>query len=64
MSIVWRARLLGTGLLVLIHAHASAFTAYVSNEKSNTISVVDIDKLAVVKTIKGRVGSRRGPGFE
>jgi PQQ-dependent catabolism-associated beta-propeller protein len=50
------ASVLGTGLLVLIHAQASAFTAYVSNEKSNTISVIDIDKFAVVKTIK--VGQR------
>src|SRR3984893_12490528 len=56
-----RARLLGIGLLgigplVLAQAQASAFTAYVSNEKSNTISVVDIDKLTVVRTIK--VGQR------
>src|ERR1700732_3034073 len=56
MSIIWRASLLGTGLLVLIHGHVIAFTAYVSNEKSNTISVIDIEKLAVVKTIK--VGQR------
>src|SRR5712692_1595891 len=56
MPTIWHASLLGAGLLVLVHAHASAFTAYVSNEKSNTISVIDIDKLAVVKTIK--VGQR------
>jgi PQQ-dependent catabolism-associated beta-propeller protein len=41
---------------MLISAQASAFMAYVSNEKSNTISVIDIDKFAVVKTIK--VGQR------
>src|SRR5436305_3809972 len=56
MAMIWRANLLGAGLLVLIHTRASALTAYVSNEKSNTISVIDIDKLTVVKTIK--VGQR------
>src|SRR5205085_8562482 len=61
MPTIRRARLLGIGLLgiglvVLAQAQASAFTAYVSNEKSNTISVVDIDKLTVVRTIK--VGQR------
>ena len=41
---------------------AQAYLAYVSNEKGNTISVVDTDKLAVVKTIK--VGQRpRGIGL-
>src|SRR3954452_22138862 len=55
-GLIWRASLLGAGLLVLIHAHASALTAYVSNEKSNRVSVIDVDKLAVVKTIK--VGQR------
>ena len=35
---------------------ASAFMAYVSNEKSNTISVIDTDKWQVVRTIK--VGQR------
>src|SRR5947199_10557489 len=52
----WRASLLGTCLLVLTQSETSAFTAYISNEKSNTISVVDIDKLTVVRTIK--VGQR------
>ena len=51
-----RSTLLGIGLLFLFHTQATAFTAYVSNEKSNTVSVIDIDKLAVVKTIK--VGQR------
>ena len=32
--------------------HASAFLAYVSNEKGNTISVVDTDKMETVATIK------------
>jgi YVTN family beta-propeller protein len=31
---------------------ASAFLAYVSNERSNTISVVDTDKMETVATIK------------
>src|SRR5437667_9827148 len=51
-----RNRLLGVGIFVLIGGQASAFTAYVSNEKSNTISVIDTDKFTVVKTIK--VGQR------
>src|SRR5438046_484857 len=55
-GLIWRASLVGAGLLVLIHGRASAFTAYVSNEKSNTVSVIDTDKLALVKTIK--VGQR------
>ena len=41
---------------------ASAFIAYVSNEKSNTVSVIDTDKWIVTKTIK--VGQRpRGIEF-
>src|SRR6201997_1480516 len=48
--------LLCMSMFVLIGAQASAFTAYVSNEKSNTISVIDTDKFTVVKTIK--VGQR------
>src|SRR5438270_1691814 len=41
---------------------AAAFIAYVSNEKSNTVSVIDTDKWAVIKTIK--VGQRpRGIEF-
>ena len=35
---------------------ASAYIAYVSNEKSNTVSVIDTDKWAVTETIK--VGQR------
>ncbi|MBV8564599.1 MAG: beta-propeller fold lactonase family protein, partial [Methylobacteriaceae bacterium] len=35
---------------------ADAYLAYVSNEKGNTVSVVDTDKLETVKTIK--VGQR------
>ena len=48
--------LLGAAVFVLIGVQANAFTAYVSNEKSNTISVIDTDKFTVLKTIK--VGQR------
>ena len=51
-----RSCLLALGMFALIGGQASAFTAYVSNEKSNTISVIDTDKFTVVKTIK--VGQR------
>jgi YVTN family beta-propeller protein len=63
---MWRGSLFGAALVVqvafvvafvaLAGVPAGAFLAYVSNEKSNTISVIDTDKLAVVKTIK--VGQR------
>src|SRR6516225_2935023 len=53
---MWRVSVLGTLLSVLLGTSAGAFTAYVSNEKSNTISVIDTDKFQVVKTIK--VGQR------
>jgi YVTN family beta-propeller protein len=48
--------LIGVAAFVLIATQASAFTAYVSNEKSNTVSVIDTDKFVVVNTIK--VGQR------
>src|SRR6266705_4418030 len=51
-----RNRLLGVGIFVLIGGQASAFNAYVSNEKRNTVSVIDTDKFTVAKTIK--VGQR------
>ncbi|MEA3094916.1 MAG: hypothetical protein QOJ04_6258, partial [Caballeronia sp.] len=53
---VIRCALLGLGLLLCAAAPAGAFTAYVSNEKSNTISVIDTSKWEVVRTIK--VGQR------
>src|SRR6201984_9600 len=53
---MWRASLLGTSLLLLLGSPAGAVVAYVSNEKSNTVSVIDVDKFAVIKTIK--VGQR------
>ena len=54
---MWRCSwLLIAGLAAILPAHADADTAYVSNWKSNTISVIDTDKLQVVKTIE--VGQR------
>ncbi|MBI1869019.1 MAG: hypothetical protein HYS06_12130, partial [Methylocystis sp.] len=40
---------------------AHAYLAYVSNEKGNTITIIDTDKLEAVKTVK--VG-RRPRGIE
>src|ERR1700681_3000560 len=60
---MWRYRLV-TGIAVWLTGTlpAGAFIAYVSNEKSNTVSVIDTDKWAVVHTIK--VGQRpRGIEF-
>src|SRR5215510_6700467 len=48
--------LLAFAIAIGLAGPASAFTAYVSNEKGNTISVVDIDKMETVRTIK--VGQR------
>jgi len=62
MQRMWRRRLL-TGILVWLGAApASAFVAYVSNEKGNTVTVIDTDSWTVTKTIK--VGQRpRGIEF-
>lgn len=59
---MWRRRLL-TGMLVWLAATpASAFVAYVSNEKGNTVTVIDTTSWTVTKTIK--VGQRpRGIEF-
>src|ERR1700688_4426734 len=60
---MWRHCLV-TGIAVRLAGTlpASAFIAYVSNEKGNTVSVIDTDKWAVTKTIK--VGQRpRGIEF-
>jgi len=47
-----RARLLlGIGLVLVTGLPAGAFTAYVSNEKSNTVSVIDTDKLEKIADI-------------
>src|SRR5262249_62394749 len=47
---------LGICLAMLFANSAEAFTAYVSNEKSNTVSKIDTDSWKVTKTI--RVGQR------
>ncbi|RTM13632.1 MAG: hypothetical protein EKK33_10370, partial [Bradyrhizobiaceae bacterium] len=51
---MWRVGLLSGLALAVAPAHA--FIAYVSNEKSNTVSVIDTDSWTVTKTIK--VGQR------
>jgi PQQ-dependent catabolism-associated beta-propeller protein len=57
-----RAAVLGTFILIGLVVRAAASVAYVSNEKSNTVSVIDTAKWEVVKTIK--VGQRpRGIAF-
>src|SRR4051794_9510516 len=60
---MWRRCLLwGMALWLAATTPAMAFIAYVSNEKSNTVSVIDTDKWAVIATIK--VGQRpRGIEF-
>src|SRR5712672_2611583 len=57
ISRMWR-HCLASGVIVWLAGilPASAFIAYVSNEKGNTVSVIDTDKWAVTKTIK--VGQR------
>ena len=54
MSRIWRMGLLCG--LVLAAAPAHAYVAYVSNEKSNTVTVIDTATWTVTKTIK--VGQR------
>src|SRR3954465_13622117 len=63
ISRMWRRCLfLGIAVWLAGTLPAGAFIAYVSNEKSNTVSVIDTDKWTVVKTIK--VGQRpRGIEF-
>ena len=53
---LWRGFMASVCVLMLFNGDASAFTAYVSNERSNTVSVVDTSKWEVIKTIK--VGQR------
>ncbi len=43
-------------LLMATSVPALAYTAYVSNERDNTISVVDLDQMKTVKTVP--VGQR------
>src|SRR5260370_42686016 len=57
-----RCLLAGTAAWLAAATPAAAFIAYVSNEKGNTVSVIDTDNWAVTKTIK--VGQRpRGIDF-
>ena len=60
---MWRRCLLsGMAVWLATAVPASAFIAYVSNEKGNTVSVIDTDSWTVTKTIK--VGQRpRGIEF-
>src|SRR5580658_171093 len=53
---MWPRFVLAACVLMAFNGEASAFTAYVSNERSNTVSVIDTNKWEVVKTIK--VGQR------
>src|SRR6267142_4037 len=54
--------LIGITVTIVAVQQARAYLAYVSNEKSNTVSVIDTNKRAVVRTIK--VGQRpRGIAF-
>src|SRR5580700_10768764 len=48
--------LLAGVLVAAVGQRAEAYTAYVSNERDNTISVVDLDQMKTVKTIP--VGQR------
>src|SRR3954464_14555016 len=54
---MWRSGLYGASITWLaLTPPAWAFVAYVSNEKGNTVSVIDTEKWAVTTTIK--VGQR------
>src|SRR5580698_11244217 len=48
--------LLAGVLVAAVGGRAEAYTAYVSNERDNTISVVDLDQMKTVKTVP--VGQR------
>src|ERR1044072_6976344 len=53
---------LSLAFVLALATRADAYLAYVSNEKGNTVSVIDTARLEVVKTIK--VGQRpRGIGL-
>ena len=53
---MWPRVILGICIALAPAAEATAYTAYVSNEKGNTISVIDTATRKVVETIK--VGQR------
>jgi YVTN family beta-propeller protein len=48
---MWRTLLSVTVLWLAATAQASAYIAYVSNEKANTVSVIDTENWTVTKTI-------------
>src|SRR6516165_7270770 len=59
---MWRQMMLGTFFAVMPVVEAGAYTAYVSNEKGNSVSVIDTATRKVIETIK--VGQRpRGITF-
>src|SRR5689334_21022951 len=51
-----RTTLLAAAAVLLMVSPAGALTAYVSNERDNTISVIDLDAMKTVKTVD--VGQR------
>jgi YVTN family beta-propeller protein len=53
---MWRRVILGICIGFMPTVEAVAYTAYVSNEKGNTISVIDTAARKVIDTIK--VGQR------
>src|SRR4029077_4385731 len=53
---MWRYAIAGVCAVFVLAGDAKAYKAYVSNEKSNTISVIDTGERKVVGTIK--VGQR------
>ena len=58
MPVAMKSTLGVAGLLLLTTADpASAYTAYVTNERDNTMSVVDLDQMTTVKTVP--VGQHR-----
>src|SRR5215475_14588644 len=53
---MWRCAIVGVCVPFLLASDARAYRAYVSNEKSNTISIIDTAERKVIGTIK--VGQR------
>src|SRR5208337_4488318 len=56
IRLMWLRLMLVPMLSMMLPGQASAYTAYVSNERSNTVSVIDTNAWKVIKTIK--VGQR------